>query len=459
MMTDLVIKNGIVVTPAGKMRGGLAVMNGKIIQIGSDDLLPSAKSLVDAKGNLVLPGIIDPHGIFGRVKWEKTTRSESIHAAVNGITTIITYVQMGDLMAPHRLPVHKEAREICKQYSFVDFKFNAVICTEPQIEEIPAMIEDGVSSFNFWMATSQKEQVQYGAPSLDWAFFYRACEMIARCGPPAIASLHLDEPEIIHMLHERFMTTGKQDLRTWAQSRPSFCEGVQAFTAGLIGLELRVPINIVHIAAPETIDAIKYLRGKGARVYGETCPQYLSLSPTDELGLLGKGMPPLRDETYQRCLWQAVTDGTIDMIGSDHQIAKRKDKELKGGLWGEPTENSGSGCGLMGSIAPVMLGEGVNKNRISIERFVNLCSENVAKIFSIYPQKGALAPGSDADIIIVDPNWEWVMTTESLKSSSDFCLFNRMKVKGKVIKSFVRGELIAEEGELVATTPHGQYIG
>jgi dihydropyrimidinase len=169
-------------------------------------------------------------------------------------------------------------------------------------------------------------------------------------------------------------------------------------------------------------------------------------------------MPPLRDDENQRFLWQAVSDGTIDMVGSDHQIAKRKDKEVEGGFWGEPTEASGSGNGLMGSILPIMMSEGVNKNRITIERFVELCSENAARIFSIYPQKGALSPGSDADIIIVDPKREWEMTTESLRSASDFCIFEGMKVKGKVVKTFVRGELIAEDGQLVAKTPHGRYI-
>lgn len=458
-MTDLVIKNGMVVTPGGAIRGGLAVVDGKITQVGSDDVLPSAQSEVDAQGHFILPGIIDPHGIFGRVKWDNQARLESVHAAVNGITTIITYVQMGDMKAPHRISVHKEAKQICRENSFVDFKFNAVIGTDEHIEEIPDMVADGVSSFNFWMNLSEIEMVQYDLfPSLNWAFFYRACEMIARCGPPAFASVHLEEPEIIHMLTERFKATGKQDLRTWAQCRPSFCEGVQAFTVGYIGLELGVPINIVHIAAPETIDAIQYLRAKGARVHGETCPQYLSLSPSDELGLLGKGMPPLRDEPYQRCLWRAVADGTIDTIGSDHQIAKREDKIVEGGLWGEGTEASGSGNGLMGSIFPIMMSEGVNKNRISIEQFVKVCSENTAKLFSIYPQKGALSPGSDADIIIVDPKREWEMTTESLKSSSDYCMFEGMKVRGKILKTFVRGELVAEEGELVAEEPHGRYV-
>jgi dihydropyrimidinase len=458
-MADLVIRNGVVVTPSGPIKGGIAVTNGIIAHVGSDDSLPKAETVTNAEGNYVLPGIIDPHGIFGRVDWTDTTRPESIHAAVNGITLIITYVQMDDLTLPQRLPVHHEARELCERESFVNFKFNAALGTPEQIEEIPALLEDGVHSFNFWMNLSALEREQYGFPSLDWAFLYRACEVIAECGPPAFASVHTEEPEIIHMLYERTAKNGKQDLRTWAATRPSFTEGAQAFTAGLIGLELGVPISLVHISAPETLDAITYLRGRGAVVHSETSPQYLTLDPSDELGVLGKQMPPLRDKPYQEAMWRAVADGRISMIASDHQIAKRADKEVEGGLWGQPTDAAGSGGGLMGSIAPIMLSEGVNKNRITMEQFVKLCSENAARIYSIFPQKGAIAPGSDADVIVVDMDREWTMTIDSLKSSSDYLLWDGWKVKGKVIKTYVLGDLVAEDEEMVADTPKGRYVG
>ena len=278
MTADLVLTNGIVYTPAGFIRGGLAISAGRITDVGSDETLPAAESGVDARGNYVLPGIIDVHGIFGRGDWEPTARDESVHAAVNGVTTIITYVQMGDLTLPQRLPVHRQARELCERESFVDFKFNAALGTLKQIEEIPALVEDGVHSFNFWINLSKLERDQYGFPHLDLAFLYRAFEVIREVGPPAFASVHCEEPEIIHLLFERARaaSTGRDTLRTWAATRPSFAEGIQAFGAGLVGLELGVPVAFVHVSAPETLDAIRYLRGRGARVYGETSPQYLS---------------------------------------------------------------------------------------------------------------------------------------------------------------------------------------
>jgi dihydropyrimidinase len=458
VIVDVVLRNGVVYTQAGWIHGGIAILDGRILAIGSDDSLPRGAEEIDVHGQHVLPGLIDAHGIFGRVNWDSTAREESIHAVVNGVTTVITYVQMGDMTLPHRLPVHQAASELCERESFVDFKFNATIGTEAQIDEIPDLVDAGVSSFNFWMNLSKLEREQYGFPQLDWAFFYRALERIRDVGPPAFASVHCEEPEIIHMLFERAAKGDRQDLQTWAATRPPFTEGAQAFTAGLIGLELHVPIAFVHVAAPETLDAIRYLRSRGAHVHGETSPQYLSLSPSDDLGLIGKQMPPLREEAYQRILWNACADDRISFIGSDHQIARREDKEIEGGLWGQPNERAGSGGGLTGSIAPVMLSDGVNQNRISLERMVHLCSENAARLFSIYPTKGVIAPGSDADIVCVDLEREWVMTTESLMCSSDYCLWEGKKVRGKVTRTFLRGELVAEEGKVVASRPRGQYV-
>lgn len=457
-MTDLTLTNALIHTPNAVLRGNLEVANGRIRKITSGSIVPDSAQVVDVGGRHVFPGLIDPHGIFGRVNWEGTAREESVHAAVNGITTIITYVQMGDLTADHRLPVHQDARTLCERESFVDFKFNSVVGTDAHIAEMPQMLQDGVRSFNFWMNLSKQECIQYGFPGLDWAFFYRAIEAIRDLGYPEFASVHCEEPEIIHMLTERAAKGGRQDLVTWANARPSFTEGAQAFLAGLIGLELGVPLSFVHVSASETLDAIRYLRDRGAHIYAETCPQYLSLSSTDDLGVVAKQMPPLRHRSNQDVLWRACADGTITMIGSDHQIARREDKEVPGGLWGEPTERAGSGGGLMGSIAPIMLSEGVNKSRISPEQFVKLCSENAARLYSIYPAKGALLPGSDADMIIVDMDRVWKMSSEALKSSSDYCLWDGYKVRGRVLQTYLRGKLLAEEGEMVASDPNGRYV-
>jgi dihydroorotase-like cyclic amidohydrolase len=217
-------------------------------------------------------------------------------------------------------------------------------------------------------------------------------------------------------------------------------------------LEKGCPVYIVHVSSKETIDVIRYLRQRGAKIYAETCPHYLTLTKNTPMGVLARMAPPLRSETDIECLWQAVADGTFDTIGSDHVPLLRRQKE-EDGIWkGVP------GVGGIGAILPLMMTEGVNKRRITIERLVKLISENPARIWGIYPKKGALSSGSDADIIIVDPSQEWVLSADNLKSRSDYSIYEGRTVKGKVIKTFVRGKLVAEDGTLVAETPLGEYV-
>jgi len=217
-------------------------------------------------------------------------------------------------------------------------------------------------------------------------------------------------------------------------------------------METGCPVYIVHVSAKESVDAIKYLRQRGVKIYAETCPHYLTLTKDTPMGVLARMEPPLRSEADINCLWQAVADGTVDTIGSDHVPLPRKQKE-EDGIW-----KGIGGVGGIGALLPIMMTEGVNKGRITIERLVKLTSENPARIWGIYPKKGALSPGSDADIIIVDPHKEWVLSAEALQSRSDYSIYEGRAVKGKAIKTFVRGKLVAEDSKLVAKAPLGEYV-
>ncbi len=170
------------------------------------------------------------------------------------------------------------------------------------------------------------------------------------------------------------------------------------------------------------------------------------------MGVLARIAPPLREKTDIEYLWQAVADGTFDTIGSDHVPLLKQQKE-EDGIW-----KGIGGAGGTGAMLPLMMTEGINQGRITIEQLTKLTSENPAKIWGIYPQKEALTPGSDADIIIVDPHQEWVLSTDNLKSRSDYSIYEGRAVKGRAIKTFVRGKLVAEDGELVAEEPLGEYI-
>jgi len=453
-MEDLVIRNGLVVTPHGVIRGGLAVRGEKILQVGADELLPGASLEVDAGGCYVLPGLIDPHIHIGGPKEEGAIaefRTESISAVVSGITTMMGFVGFGAPLEP-RLPVYQRCKEIGKQNSFVDFKFHAYLITEAHLEEIPDLIKEGITSGKLLLGYSEEEAKRSGRHAISLGYTYKVMEILAGYGPPVLLQAHCEQPDIISVITQQLKAQGRTDFLAWTESRPSICETIHAFSLGLMSLETGCPFYIVHVSAKETVDVIRYLRRLGAKIYAETCPHYLTLTRNTPLGVLAKMAPPLRDEADIEYLWQAVSDGTFDTIGSDHCVRQRREKE-EAGVWGGIP-----GVGGIGALLPLMMTEGVNKGRITIEQLVKLTSENAARIWGIYPKKGVLSPGADADITIVDPDQEWVISADNLKSVLDYSIYEGKAVKGKTIKTFLRGKLVAENGQLVAKAPLGEFV-
>jgi D-hydantoinase len=451
---DLVIKNGLVVTPQGIVRGSLAVRNEKILLVGDDDSMPKANLEVDAEENYVLPGLVDPHVHFGRATEEDFTtylRTESTSAAASGVTTFMGFVRFGEILE-RRLSAYRKGKGVGNQNSFIDFKFHAYLFTEEHIEEIPQLIEEGITSAKFMLNYTEESARRVGYRAVDMGFVYKAMETLAGYGPPALAQVHCEQPDIITLLSDRLQAQGRNDFLAWAESRPAVCETIHAFSLGLISMETGCPVYIVHVSNKETVDVIRYLRQRGVKIYAETCPHYLTLTKSTPMGLLARMSPPLRSESDIEYLWQAVADGTFDTIGSDHVPLMRQQKEEDGVWKGIP------GVGGIGAVLPLIMTEGVNKGRITIERMVKLTSENPAKIWGIYPKKGALSPGSDADVVIVDPDREWVLSADNLKSRSDYSIYEGRTVKGKAIKTFVRGKLVAEDGTLVIETPIGEYV-
>lgn len=455
-MEDLAIKNGIIITPHGKITGGLTISGHKISHIGDDDSLPRAKQEINARGFVILPGLIDPHVHLGQDEEEKfrnQCRSESFSAVLGGITTLITTVRFGNALE-HRLNTYRKAKEIAHTNSFIDFKFNAYMTNRKHLEEVEGLMEEGINSFKLMMGYTHNEAREIGLEEIDWGFAYKLFEIVAKIGPPALAMIHCEEPEIIHVLRQRLEAEKRQDIAAWTESRPSICETMQVFNAGLLAQELGTPVYIVHVSANESVDALQYFKKakSGLRICGETCPHYLFLDRNANCGVLGKVNPPLRNLHDQIRLWQGLHEGILDTVGSDHVVNFRKDKEA-GGLW-----KAKLGFAGMGATLSLLVSEGVNKGKLTWEQLAKISSENVAKIFHIYPKKGAIIPGSDADIVIVDPQREWVLGAGSLQSNSDFSVYEGKKVKGRAWKTFVRGQLIAEDGRLVAERPIGEYV-
>jgi len=424
------------------------------VHIGTDGPLPKAKLEVNAHGAYVLPGLIDPHVHIGAASEDSFIsqfRTESISAVISGVTTIMGFVRFGDILE-HRLPVYQRCKKIGSQASYVDFKFHAYFVSDKHIEEIPDLVKAGITSAKLLLGYREEEARRLGMKAIGLDFAYQAMEMLANCSSPALIQVHCEQPDIISVITKRLIAQKRADFLAWAESRPAICEAIHAFSLGLISLETGCPVYIVHVSAKETVEIIRYLKQLGIKIYAETCPHYLTLTKNTPLGVLAKIAPPLREEADTECLWQAVSDGTIDTVGSDHVVRQRREKE-EAGVWGGMP-----GVGGIGTILPIMMTEGVSKGRITIEQLARLTAENVARIWGIYPKKGGLSPGADADIIIVDPNKEWILSADNLKSGSDYSIYEGRIVRGKAVKTFIRGKLVAEDGQLVAKIPVGEYV-
>jgi len=263
--------------------------------------------------------------------------------------------------------------------------------------------------------------------------------------------VHCENQEIINRIEPEFRATGRQDTSVWAEARPGFCETLDAEKAISLAKLTGVPLYIVHIANGDTVDVVAKAREDGVDVVGETCPHYLVLDQSAPLGSLGKVNPPLRDESSKDRLWRGINEGTITCIGSDHCSTTRA---LKKDMW-EPFP----GMPGLDAFLPVMLSEGVNKGKITLEKLVEVCCYNNAQTFGIYPQKGAIQVGSDADIVIVDLDKKVKLgVTRAHYTYADYTPYEGWGVKGWPILTMLRGNILVENEKMVAMPGIGKYI-
>ena len=456
---DLKITNGLLVTPGGIVKGGLTVREGRISALGLEESLPAAAEQIDARGLVVLPGLIDPHlhlGLGaergqGEEKFASDIETESVSAAVGGVTTIISTALFSGGGKGSILPIIALAKELGGEHSLVDFKLTSFVMNNTHIEEIPALVEEGVSSFKFLMSYKGEEGRQVGAYGIDWGFAYRGFEAIAQVTPPALAMVHPEAAEVIDVLKATIAAEGREDLGAWTDARPPVTEAMDVANAGLLALQTGVDLYVPHVSSRLAMKAVEFTRQQGGSLSAETCPHYLTLTKDAPIGNHGKVNPPLRDWDDVESLWEEMEGGNIDTIGSDHATYQRRHKA--GSLW-----DAMPGFGGVGTILPLLITHGVKKGRLPWERFAKVTSENAARLFGIYPAKGALAVGSDADLVIVDPDYEWVLSANALHSASDFSIYEGHQVMGRATMTFVRGVKVAESGAPAHEAPHGRYV-
>jgi dihydropyrimidinase len=455
---DLVVRGGTIATAADTFACDVGIRDGRIAALGHD--LGTAEEVIDATGKLVLPGGIDSHVHFAQPSgpdivmaddFESGTRS----AAFGGNTTVLPFClqQKGQPLREAVKAYHAEAEGRC----YVDVSFHLIIAdpTEQVLgQELPALIEDGYTSFKVFMtyeglALSDREMLEVMAVARETG---------------ALVMVHAENYDAIRFLTDRLERLGRTDPYYHAISRPIPVEREATHRAISLAELVDVPVMIVHVSNREAMDEIRRAQMKGLKVYGETCPQYLVLTERDLEGLNMEGAkyvcsPPPRDEASQQACWEGLQQGVFSVFSSDHCPFRYNDP--KGKLLAKGRTSFRwvpNGIPGVATRLPILFSEGVVKGRIDLNRFVALTSTNHAKTYGLYPRKGTIAVGADADIVIWDPERKATITHDLLADGSDYTPYEGREVTGWPVLTMVRGRIVVRDGELVGDKTHGVYL-
>lgn len=450
MTADLLVKDCRVVKPDAVVGCSLAIRDGVVGAVLRPGETVGARRVVDAGGRYVLPGLLDTHVHLGNAAqpFAADCVTESRHAVTGGVTTLFPFV----ITRGSYVEVLPELRRAVAAGSVADMVFHAIIVRDEQVAEIPRLAaEFGVRSFKTFMAYKGREISPSGIQGMGDDQIFAVFRQIAAV-PGGLAIVHCENMELIELHQRPFMAAGRQDTAAWSDSRPVFgeLEAIRRMVAfaEAAGVDLLVPHMGVGLGS-------EFLGRKAwgrARVRTETCPHYLALSKDDDRGVAGKVNPPLRGADHVAALWERLVDTTVDVLGSDHCPFTRAVKGTD--LW---TARAGIPGGSA-MILPVLLTEGVGRGRLTLGQVVALTSYNAARLFGLYPRKGALEPGSDADLVIVDLDREVKVDLSTLNTVADYSPWEGYVARGWPAVTIAGGEVVYEGLEVVAARAGGRVL-
>jgi dihydroorotase-like cyclic amidohydrolase len=451
---EILIKNGKVVTPQAVIDADVLTQDGKIACVTKSGEM-SASQVIDASGKYVLPGIVDPHTELGAdgqpASLGANLKSEGPTLLNGGVTSCCVHFRA---QVPYREILGPAIAEI-ESSSMVNVALRTVIKLEEHLAEIPWIAkENGVTDFKFY--PGPRSELFKGAWGVDDGIVYRGFGMIADLGYPAIAVTHCENWVLIAALKKSLSERGLSGQVAWSDSRPNVSEEETIVRMILYAKRTRCPLYIVHVTTAEGVNAIAGARSEGYDITGEAMPHFLAFTKFDKLDPVGKHFPALRSPEDVAASWRALNTGVISTVGSDHTPnVWKKDIAPPEDIW---RPGRGATYAGAGTILPVMFTEGVAKGRITLQRLSDVCSANPARVFGMYPAKGALLPGSDADIVIVDPKKEVTINPEALFLSTDYTRFEGMKCTGWPVMTIMGGEVVAEEGNITAKPGMGRHL-
>jgi dihydroorotase-like cyclic amidohydrolase len=446
---DLFIRDARVVRPDALFDCGLVIREGRVVAVLAPGETASARRTLDAGERPVLPGLIDTHVHLGNAaqSFAADCATESRHAVTGGVTTLLPFVITREAYLDALPGLQRAVGE-----GLVDMAFHAIIIREHQVDEIPRMAHEfGVRAFKTFMAYKGREISPSGIQGLGDDTIFSVFQKVAAI-PGGIAIVHCENMDVIELHQKPFVAAGRQDTAAWSEARPEFgeLEAIRrmALFAEAAGVQLLVP----HMGVGLGSEFLRQKQWGRGRVATETCPHYLALDKDTDRGVQGKVNPPLRSRPHVEALWQRLTDGTIDVLGSDHCPYTRTVKGTD--LW---TARAGI-TGGSAMILPVLLTEGLQRGRLSLPQIVALTSYNAARLFGLYPRKGALDVGSDADLVVVDPDREVKVDLTALNSVVDFSPYEGYLAHGWAATTVAGGEVVYDGGEIVTGRRRGRYL-
>ncbi len=450
----ILIKNGNIVTAVDNYTADILIEDGRVSLIGAR-LDMEADKIIDAANRLVIPGGIDPHTHmelpFGGTFASDDFRTGTIAAAHGGTTTIIDFAVQyhGESLVEAVDNWHRKA----EGKTAIDYSFHLITTQLPdeKIPEMKQLIREGVTSFKLFMAYP-------GVFLVDDATIYRAMKSASQAG--GLICMHAENGIIINEIIKNALAEGKTAPRYHALTRPTKAEAEGVHRAIAIAEMADSPVYIVHLSCADALEEVRHARDVGIPAYAETCPQYLFLdySLYEREGFEGAKWvmtPPLREKWNQDKLWQGLRGNDLQVISTDHcPFCFKEQKELGRDDF---TKIPNGGPGVEHRMSLVYNG-GVVGNRISVNRFVELTSTSAAKLFGLFPRKGTIAVGSDADIVIFDPAEEMVISAATHHMNVDYSAYEGMKVRGVTKTVLSRGRVIIEDGKYTGRAGDGQFI-